>query len=237
MEHNDLKHYGYLFKTDKITKHGYHRFYHKELAEYKHKTFGMIEIGVANFNSIDMWKQYFPKSFIYGIDINVQYYDERIKVFRADQSNLASLQDIKSQITHPILFINDDGSHIPEHQLLSFDYLFSNVLKDGGTYIIEDIEVSYWKNGKLYGYVAEYGFGHSSSIVEKFKLLVDYVNSYFLNEENKKLLDEKTSFVSKETKDKILSITFSPNCIIIKKKGINDYHYTRNKYEFINFIQ
>jgi hypothetical protein len=237
MEHNDLKHYGYLFKTDKITKHGYHRFYHKELVEYKHKTFGMLEIGVGNFNSIDMWKCYFPKVFVYAIDINVHYQDERIKIFRADQSNLKSLEDIKGQITHPILFINDDGSHIPEHQLLSFDYLFSNVLMDGGTYIIEDIEVSYWKNGNLYGYNATYGYEHSTSIIEKFKLLVDYVNSYYLNEENKQKLDEKTSFMSKETKDKILSITFVPNSIIIKKKGINDYQYTKKSYEFIDFIQ
>ncbi len=230
MEHNDLKHYGYLFKTDKVTTNGYHRFYHKELAEYKHKTFGMIEIGVEQFKSLDMWKQYFPKAFVYAIDINIQYEDERIKIFRADQSNLDSLQHIKSQITHPILFINDDGSHIPEHQLLSFDYLFSNVLKDGGTYIIEDVEVSYWKNGNSYGYATKYGFQHPTSIVEKFKLLIDYVNAYYISDENKQILHEKTSFVSKETKDKILSITFAPNCIIIKKKGINDHHYTKNQY-------
>jgi hypothetical protein len=68
-------------------------------------------------------------------------------------------------------------------------------------------------------------------------LLVDYVNSYYLNEENKQKLDEKTSFMSKETKDKILSITFVPNSIIIKKKGINDYQYTKKSYEFIDFIQ
>jgi hypothetical protein len=236
MEHNDLKHYGYLFKSDKVTQHGYHRFYHKELVEYKHKTFGMIEVGVENFKSIDMWKHYFPKVFVYGIDNHIQYEDGRIKIFKVNQCNLTTLNEIKSQLTHPILFINDNGSHLPEHQLLSFDYLFSNVLKDGGTYIIEGIDVSYWKNGNINGYNAKYGFEHPTSIVEKFKLLLDYVNSYFLNEENKKILDEKTSYLSKETKDKILSITFSLNCIIIKKKGINDYHYSKGEYAFKHFI-
>lgn len=237
MEHNDLKHYGYLYKTDKITRHGYHRFYHKELVEYKHKTFGMIEIGVDEFKSIDMWKQYFPKAFIYGIDINVQYEDLRIKIFKADQSNLSSLEDIKSQITHPIYFINDDGSHISAHQLLSFDYLFSNVLKDGGTYIIEDIEVSYWKHGNLYGYNASYGYDNPNSIIEKFKLVLDYINSYFLSDEDKLILEEKTNFLSKETKEKILSITFAYNCIIIKKKCLNDNIYLKNPYAFSEFVK
>lgn len=237
MEHNDLKHYGYLFKTDKITTHGYHRFYHKELVEYKHKTMGMIEIGVDQFKSIDMWKHYFPKAFIYGIDINVQYEDARIKIFKIDQSKLDQLQSIKSQLIHPIYVINDDGSHVPSHQLLTFDYLFSNVLKDGGTYIIEDIEVSYWKNGHLYGYDVNLGYEHPESIVEKFKLVLDYVNSFCLNEESKQKLEEKTSFLSKETKDKILSITFAASCIIIKKKSLNDMQYQKQPYNFIDFIK
>ena len=230
---NDLKHFGYLYESDKIKTHGYHRFFHKELCEYRNKEMGMIEIGVATFKSIDMWKKYFPKAFIYGIDINIQYVDSRIKIFKVDQSKLEELISIKPQITHPIYFINDDGSHIPEHQLLTFDYLFSNVLKDGGTYIIEDIEVSYWKQGIIYDYVTSYGYTHPNSIIEKFKLVLDYVNSYYMNDENKKILNEKTNFLSEETKNKILSITFSQNCIIIKKKDLNDYYYTSNPYHFI----
>lgn len=237
MEHNDLKHYGYLFKTDKITEYGYHRFYHKELVEYKHKTMGMIEIGIDKFKSIDMWKHYFPKVFVYGIDIQFEYEDPRIKIFKADQSSLVALEEIKPKIIHPIYFIVDDGSHVPDHQLLTFDYLFSNVLKEGGTYIIEDIEVSYWKNGNIYGYNVNYGYEHNKSLIEKFKLILDYVNSYYLSDEDKKNLDEKTMFLSKETKDKILSITFAQNCIIIKKKGINDYLYTKNTYQHIDYVK
>jgi hypothetical protein len=234
MDHNDLKHYGYLFKTDKIITNGYHRFYHKELVEYKHKTIGMIEIGIDSFKSLDMWKQYFPKAFIYGLDINIEYKDERMYIVKEDQSNLDSLKYFKTQISHPIYFINDDGSHIPEHQLLSFDYLFSNVLKDGGTYIIEDIKVSYWKRGVSYNYPVNYGYEHPNSIIEQFKLVLDYVNSYYINDEDKQKLHEKTSFLSKETKDKILSITFAQNCIIIKKKGLNDLHYCKPPYQFIH---
>lgn len=227
MHHNDLKHYGYLYKTNKITLYGYHRFYHKELVEYKHKTFGMIEIGVDQFKSIDMWKQYFPKAFIYAIDTNIQYEDARIKIFKKKQCDISSLEEIKSQITHPIYFINDNGTHLPSDQLTTFDYLFSNILKDGGTYIIENIEVSYLKHIDINLADTTYKIGNSKSLIEKFKLLLDYVNSYFLLDEDMIILDEKTNFLSKDTKDKILSITFAYNCIIIKKKCLSDNLYNK----------
>jgi len=233
---NEIEHFGKMYGTDKIPQHGYHRFYDKELIEYKNmKEIGILEIGVDNFKSIDMWKSYFPHAFIYGIDIDKEYKGERIHIFRTDQSNINNLEIIKNEITLPIYFINDDGSHIPEHQLISFDFLFSNVLQEGGVYIIEDVEVSYWRNGNLYGYNANYGVGHDLSIVEKFKLLIDYVNSAFLNENDKKKLDENTQFISSATKNSILSINFSENCIIIKKKQKDDLKY-HNPYGFHHFL-
>ena len=233
---NELEIIGKQHKTDKIYAHGYHRFFNKELLEYKNmQHIGVLEIGVEDFNSMNMWKSYFRDAFIYGIDINIEYKDERSEVFKGDQSDVNSLEIIKGKLNHPVFFINDDGSHIPEHQLLSFDYLFSNVLQDGGLYIIEDVEVSYWRTGHLYGYQANYGFGNKLSIVEKFKLLIDYVNRPFLNETDKKNLDEKTQFISSKTKESILSINFSENCIIIKKRHGNDLKY-HNPYEFTYFV-
>jgi hypothetical protein len=227
MENNNLiKYFGEKFGTDKIRSHGYHRFFNKELIEYKDmKEIGILEIGVENLCSLNMWVNYFPYAFIYGIDINISHQTDRIKVYQADQSDINKLQSIKNDVKHPIFFINDDGSHIPEHQIISFDYLFSNVLQEGGVYIIEDVEVSYWKTGNIYGYKTNYGFLNSQSIIEKFKLLIDYVNSSFLNEDDKKTLDLRTQFVSSDTKKSILSINFSENCIIVKKKLPTDVYH------------
>jgi hypothetical protein len=147
---NEIEYFGKIYGTDKIGQHGYHRFYDKELIEYKNmKDIGILEIGVESFESIRMWQSYFPHAFIYGIDIHKEYKDSRIQVFKTDQSNINNLEIIKNEIAHPIYFINDDGSHVPEHQLISFDFLFSNVLQEGGVYIIEDImeyTLELWRN-------------------------------------------------------------------------------------------
>jgi hypothetical protein len=224
---------GNRFKTDKIYEHGYHRFYHDVLHHLCDKSFNMMEIGVAGFNSIDMWKTYFPLAKIYGIDINSQYSDERLCIFKCDQSNEKQLRNVLSQIGNTKCdFINDDGSHIPEHQILTFDLFFNDLLNDGGVYIIEDIETSYWKRKGLYGYTTEYGYGHQNSIVEKFKHVVDILNAKYLSQEDKKSLLDKVSFLSLSTLSSISSITFAQNCIIIKKKHQYEYKYSNGPYRF-----
>ncbi|GAI98141.1 unnamed protein product [marine sediment metagenome] len=104
-------------------------------------------------------------------------------------------------------------SHIPEHQLLTFNVLFP-LLCEGGIYIIEDIETSYWKNGTIYEYDVKYGHKHEKSIIEIFKNVIDYsINAEFLgrNKRNTEIVQHL---------DSIGSITFSQNCIIITKKSI-----------------
>ena len=99
-----------------------------------------------------------------------EYNNDRVTLYQGDQSKIDDLKNIVSKLNpnNPLMFIIDDGSHIPEHQILSFDILFNEALQDGGVYIIEDIELSYWKNGSLYGNKAEYGWKNTKSLIEKF---------------------------------------------------------------------
>jgi hypothetical protein len=209
---------GLTYGTDKVYQHHYHIYYHDVLHHLRDKFFNMLEVGVQGFNSIDMWKQYFPVAKIYGIDIEKEYTDHRITVYRGDQSKKEDLEDVIQKMKVKCDFINDDGSHIPEHQLLTFDIFFSDLLNPGGVYIIEDIETSYWKRNGLYGYPTNYGYKHQNSVIEKFKDVLDYINRRYMSDTDVETVKEKVKFLSEKTLQSISSITFAQNCIIIKKK-------------------
>ena len=230
----DFAKMGLQYGTDKITHHGYHRYYPRYLDYYRSMPGGsMIEIGIDRQKSLNMWLEYFPNAFIYGIDIVVAASGPRHKIFKTDQSNMIELENIVNNITHPVFFIIDDGSHVPEHQTASFNYLFSKKLMPGGVYIIEDIETSYWINNGIYGYSTNYGYRHSKSIIEIFKDLVDEVNNEFLNQQAKNSQNRRLGAeLSLTSRSSISSITFGQNCIIVVKKTQEEEMYASREYRF-----
>lgn len=233
---NQLGEWGQFFRVDKMVNHGYHRFYYDALKHLCDRSFNMLEIGIEGFQSVDMWKRFFPKAKIYGIDINREYKDGRMWIFRADQSNLQQLQAVEKQMATTCDFINDDGSHIPEHQILTFNELFLNLLNEGGVYIIEDIETSYWKSKGLYGYETRYGYQHPNSLLTKFKHLIDWLNRKYMNEEDRHLLRKALHDFSDETLNEISSITFGQNCIIIRKKTKYEHSFDSLTYQFADRV-
>lgn len=94
--------------------------------------------------SLKMWRDYFPRGEIYGIDINeCRYLDcDRVSTFVADQGDLDDLRSF-TEATGGIDFdvIVDDGSHRPDHQQVSLGY-FLDFLKPGGLYFIEDLQAN-----------------------------------------------------------------------------------------------
>ena len=213
MATNKIHELGIKYGTDKITHHEYHKIYDFFLRSFYTKKGSMLEIGIESGSSLHMWLELFPNAYIYGMDIGKEYIGIRHNIIKGDQSNLDDLTRVKNTI-NDIFFINDDGSHVPEHQILTFNTLFPT-LCEGGVYIIEDIEVSYWASGGLYGYPTRYGYKHPDSIVEIFKDVADSVNSEFAGKRSNRVHHH----------DKIASITFSRNCIIIVKNTQQDREY------------
>lgn len=128
-----FKELGHSAGTDKVTHHGYQRFYPRYLESLRGTATGMLEIGISRHNSIFLWKEYFEKAQIYGIDIKSnETTDARVTMFKADQSKTSDLEKVIEDVNHPVQFIIDDGSHIPEHQVLSFNLLFDKLLQPGG---------------------------------------------------------------------------------------------------------
>jgi hypothetical protein len=212
---NRIKELGIKHDTDKVTYHNYHEIYDIFLNLFYDKVGSILEIGISDGHSLKMWLELFPNSFIYGMDIKKNYSGPRHKVVNGDQSNIKDLNYVKNIITDKnLFFIIDDGSHIPEHQLITFNTLFPSLM-EGGIYVIEDIETSYWKRGSIYGYSTEYGFRNKQSIIEIFKDVIDSINSEFAGKQNNQVMHH----------DKIGSITFFKNCILIVKKSQTERDY------------
>jgi hypothetical protein len=223
--------------TDKITTHGYHRYYPHVLGQFRDKQGAMLEIGIQGQESVRLWSRYFQYLKIYGIDIDVEAQGERYKIFKCDQSKIDQLESIVNTIPEKLCFINDDGSHVPEHQILTFNLFFERLLQPGGVYIIEDIEVSYWNKDYIYKYPTLYGYKHPKSCIEVFKHLVDDINSKYVNGACRKYQSDLIPMFSPTVRNMIQSITFSQNCIIIIKKTEEDYHYSEGDYHWKQRIQ
>ncbi len=225
-----------LSGTDKVSHHFYHHFYPKFLEQFRDSTGDMLEIGIDKHFSLKLWKEYFPKFNIYGIDIGIEMIHDRGEIFKCDQSNLEDVARVTNPLKNMKLII-DDGSHLPEHQILTFNYLFNNVLKNSGVYIIEDIETSYWRHGNLYGYEVKSGMKNRNSTIELFKNIIDYINKEFLGRTDKEILSaEIDDRICKETLNAISSVTFGQNCIIIVKKSDQEINMDRN-YRFAPFVE
>ncbi|CAL1239907.1 hypothetical protein [Candidatus Methylocalor cossyra] len=97
-----------------------------------------------------MWRDYFPRGVIAGLDINpvdIQDPSGRIRVYQGRQQDKACLDRIAREVA-PDGFdiIIDDASHIGQLTRISFWHLFQNHLKSGGYYVIEDWGTGYWKS-------------------------------------------------------------------------------------------
>jgi hypothetical protein len=196
---NRFKEIGLKYGCDKVSRHSYHEVYPSIFEKYQSNELNLFEIGVDQGKSLKVWKEFYPNCNVYGLDIQSEIINDDVTIFRGDQSNLNDLSNVVNQIPKCDIII-DDGSHVAEHQLKTFYYLFENLLNDGGTYVIEDVECSYWKpQEQIYGYET----GHLN-IIDYFTKLNHQVSSHYNGIENKL---------------KIKKITYSPNCIIIEKEG------------------
>ena len=205
---NKFNFFGKKYNTDKVYAHHYDEIYDFYLKDYYDKEGAILEIGIQDGASLNMYLELFNKAHIYGIDIGNYSSGDRYKIFQCDQSQEEQLDNVVKSLEEEkknLFYINDDGSHIPTHQILTFNKLFP-ILSTGGIYIIEDIGTSYLTNTECYGYLLDYGYKHEYNIVEVFKDAADSVN----------LQNIKDSKINHLTD--IGSITFGRSCIIIKKR-------------------
>lgn len=139
------------YGTDKWNTHWYAEVYADHFRDWRNRPLNILEIGVGGFDnphsggaSLRMWKAYFSKSQIHGIDIHDKkpIEERRIRVWLGSQVDSAFMSSVFAEIGRVDILI-DDGSHANAHVLSTFQHCFP-LLADGGIYVIEDVQTSYW---------------------------------------------------------------------------------------------
>ena len=151
----------------------YLREYDRIFGPYRANKIAMLEIGIQNGGSLEIWSKFFPyaEKFI-GCDIDpecarLRYDDPRIVVVTADANQDQTEQTITAHAREFDIII-DDGSHRSSDIVKSFVRYFP-YLKQGGVFVAEDLHCSYWRE-------FEGGLMDPTSSIKFFQLLADIVN-------------------------------------------------------------
>jgi cephalosporin hydroxylase len=219
---NDLE--KYFRQNDKRLIHKWaHYFdvYDRHFSKFRNKKIVILEIGVSQGGSLQMWRNYFGKEAkIYGIDIDPrckELEEENIKILIGSQSDRNFLKEVKMQIP-PIDILIDDGGHTMIQQIVSYEELFDHIKVDG-VYLCEDLHTSY---------LIEYGGGHKrrGTFIEYSKNFIDYLNAYHSG--------QKTLTVNNFTKS-VNSIHYYDSIIVIEKgEKEKPYHEKTGNVSFQN---
>lgn len=205
--------------------------YERIFAQYRNKPIRLLEIGVQNGGSLEIWAKYLPNAQkVVGCDINpacaqLSYDDPRIAVVIGD-ANSDETQTAILDHAPTIDIVIDDGSHHSSDVLKSFPRYFP-YLANGGVFIVEDMHCSYWRK-------YEGGLYDPFSSISFFKCLADIINHEHWGVEKPRtdllrgFLSKYGLQISEETLQTVHSIEFLNSlCIVRKETPANNALNTR----------
>jgi len=141
-----------VFGSDKHTPgwHSYGHSYGAAFRRWKYCRVKLLEIGIGGYadslggRSLLAWQAFFPFGNIIAADIvpKPELAGGRRQIVELDQSSVPQLAALRDREA-PFDVIIDDGSHFNAHQILTFQQMFG-ALKDGGIYVVEDVQTSFW---------------------------------------------------------------------------------------------
>lgn len=205
-----------VYNSDKWGEHWYAQHYEKFFLPLRKKKIKLLEIGIGGYSdpelgggSLRMWRTFFPKGRIHGLDIyDKSPHDEsRIKTHKGSQVDEVFLMDLVKN-NGPFDIIIDDGSHINEHVISTFKLLFPT-LDSNGIYVIEDVQTSYWRS-----------FGGSSTELNGESTSMGFFKSFLdgINHTEYEIDDYAPTYYDLN----IVSISFFHNLIFIQKGTNNE---------------
>ncbi len=140
--------------TDKNTTHSYLELYNTLLTRMRTTATNVLEVGIGNFGpknggSLKLWRDYFTKAQVYGLDIIPRHMvlDELLddpRVVLYTQTNAYDPEFVDKTFKEMRFdFMLDDGPHTLE-SMLKFIELYADLLTDDGILIIEDVQSIDW---------------------------------------------------------------------------------------------
>lgn len=187
----------------------YLEIYDQHFSRFRGKEVVLIEFGVFQGGSLQMWREYFGDGLILvGVDINPEckkFADEKTKIIIGDQGDVEFLKSIKRSLPRIDILI-DDASHLVAHQILTFKELFP-CISENGIYLCEDNHTSYWP---------EYGGGYRSrgTYIEYIKGLVDSLHGWHAREGRRPEITDFTRTAQ--------SIHFYDSIVVIEKRPMTE---------------
>jgi cephalosporin hydroxylase len=174
-ESNPLFAYFLAHRSGRLLDKWVHYFaiYHQHLAAFRERAPRVLEIGVYQGGSLEMWERYFgPSATLVGVDIDdtaALMAGPNRTVLIGDQSDPDFLHAVV-QRHGPFDIVIDDGGHAMHEQIASVETLFPS-LNVGGVYLVEDCHTSYWES---FGG----GRGRPGTFIEWVKSRVDDLHRY-----------------------------------------------------------
>ena len=132
---NDLERFFHRHDGRLVHKwHHYFEIYDRHFARFRNKPITVVEFGVSQGGSIQMWKHYFGDQLQFvGVDINPnckQFEEPGVRIEIGDQQDRKFLRAL-SKTLPPIDVLIDDGGHTMEQQIATFEELFPMVAPEG----------------------------------------------------------------------------------------------------------
>ena len=180
--------------------------YDRHLGRFRGQLVRVLEIGIHQGGSLQVWKAYFgERAIIHGIDIDPRcagIAEDRIVPHVGDQADAGLLRRVVEEMGGVDVVI-DDAAHRSGPQIASFETLYP-LLSPHGVYVCEDTRASYWR---------EFGGGcrKPGTFVEYAKGLVDSLHAWYLERNAPVSRDETFARMT-------LGIFFYDSMIVLEKR-------------------
>lgn len=151
----------------------YFEVYDRHFSRYRDTDVHVVEFGVSQGGSLQMWKEYFgAKATIVGVDINAhckRFADEQIQVFIGDQDDREFLRSLPPRLGRIDILIDDGGRRMSQ-QINTLEELFPRI-DPHGVYVCEDLHTSYWPQWGG-------GYRRRGTFIEHSKKLIDAIHAW-----------------------------------------------------------